>query len=81
MSPTVQQVQEQALKLTEAERAKLASVLLESLPESMEFAYDPEYLAEIRRRIDDVESGRVKTIPWATVQREIREKLDARRNA
>ena len=53
----------EALKLPKAQRLKLASVLLDSVPPDEE----PLTLAEIDRRADEMKSGRVKGIPSAVV--------------
>jgi putative addiction module component (TIGR02574 family) len=61
-----------ALKLPEGARAELAHRLLDSLKS---FFADPETEAawseEIKRRIEDLESGREKAIPWDRARRMI----------
>jgi putative addiction module component (TIGR02574 family) len=42
--------------------------------DSVEYAW----ATELKRRIDEVESGAVKTIPWEQVDRELQQILDAR---
>ncbi len=66
-----------ALALTVEERAELAGSLLESLdgahdnPEAVEAAWNEE----IARRIEDLDSGKAKTIPWEEVRHRISSKL------
>jgi putative addiction module component (TIGR02574 family) len=36
---------------------------------------------EIRRRIEEVESGAVKTIPWEQVDRELQQILESRKSS
>ena len=66
-----------ALALPEEERAELAGSLLQSLddtpedPESVEAAWNEE----IARRIADLDSGKVKTVPWEEVHQRISSKL------
>ena len=40
------------------------------------FASDEEWEAEIKRRIDDFDSGREPGVPWAEVRRKLQEDLD-----
>ena len=37
----------------------------------------PEWTDEIRRRIEEVESGKVTPVPWEEVRRKVHEMLDA----
>jgi putative addiction module component (TIGR02574 family) len=78
MGPKAQKLLEAALELPEDERADVVGALVESLGPT-----DPDHEGawseEIKRRIQEVESGKVKTIPWEQVDRGIRELLDSRR--
>ncbi len=79
MSPEAEELLKKALALPEKERAELAGDLLKSLDgapseEGVEEAWD----AEIGSRVDDVRSGRVKTIPVKEVMRSL---ADRRRRA
>lgn len=56
---------EEASKLPENERAELAGLLIESLESAEDESAKTQWLAEIEKRIADVELGRVKTIPWS----------------
>ena len=58
-----------ALALDPPERARLAHELLESLDEPVEV--DPELAADLRRRIEEIESGEVEAIPWSEVKARI----------
>jgi hypothetical protein len=60
---TVEQVAEQALSLPSEARALLADRLVESLDPAEDGLVRQLWVAEARRRRDDVRSGRVKTIP------------------
>jgi putative addiction module component (TIGR02574 family) len=64
---------EAVLLLPEAERAEFVEKVMESFEPSPE--EDAEFAAEIQRRIAEVESGAVKTIPWEVVRKRLREKL------
>ena len=54
----------EALKLTESERLEIASRLFESVDGPGHAESDELWAAEIRRRIDAIDSGRVKMVPW-----------------
>ena len=71
MSVTVEELPRQALKLDPKARAELAALILESVPTESAEEVDAAWEAEIRRRVQELESGSVKTIPWE----EVREKL------
>ena len=58
-----------ALTLSDKERAELASHLIDSLDPTVEPDAELAWQEEIARRLEEVESGRVKTIPWDEVQR------------
>lgn len=63
MNRTVEQVAEDALALPSEARALLADRLVESLDPAEDGYIRQLWVAEARRRRDDVRSGRVKTIP------------------
>jgi len=63
MNLTVEQVAEEALSLPSEARALLADRLVESLDPAEDAHVRQLWVAEARRRRDDVRSGRVKTIP------------------
>lgn len=58
-----------ALTLPEKERAELASSLIDSLDPTVDADAEVAWQEEISRRLEEVESGRVKTIPWEEVRR------------
>jgi putative addiction module component (TIGR02574 family) len=65
-----------ALTLSDKERAELASHLIDSLDPTVEPDAELAWQEEIARRLEEVESGRVKTIPWDEVQRKGRTLLN-----
>ena len=70
MKPMHKKVLEEALRLPAEARAALAGHLLESLDDSV----DEDVAAwskEIARRIDDLDRGKVKTVPWSVARRQI----------
>jgi putative addiction module component (TIGR02574 family) len=70
---------EQALHLPEQERGELATKLLESLDPLAE-GDDQDVAAtwgpEIARRLADLDSGRVRTLPWSEARRIIHDESD-----
>ncbi len=67
----------EALKLPKAQRLKLASVLLDSVPSDE----GPMTLTEIDRRADEMKSGRVKGIPSAVVHAAARRRAGLTKSA
>ena len=71
MSPTAEDLLKQALTLDEKDRASVAGALIESLHGQTDPDAEEAWDVEIRRRVEELESGAVETIPWA----EVRERL------
>lgn len=71
MSSDLKDLLEQALQLPPEARAALASELLDSLDEEVDPNAEAAWADEIKRRIEDVDSGRVTTIPWSEVYDEL----------
>jgi putative addiction module component (TIGR02574 family) len=75
LTPQASEILERALALSTQERGMLIDQLIESLDdapadEGVEAAWD----AEIRRRVDEIRSGTVKTVPGEQVLRELRQR-------
>jgi putative addiction module component (TIGR02574 family) len=62
---------QQALSLSDEERASLAYSLLESLDAPADENVEAAWNEEIARRIADLESGKSKTVPWEEVRAQI----------
>lgn len=73
MDTTLELLEERALTLTASERAALAQRLLASLDEESEI--DDAWATEADRRIAEVESGAMKTIPIAEALAQVRATL------
>ena len=71
---TVNDIRRAAMQLPAEEKARLAEELLSSLDTSEQIEIDAEWTEEIERRIDEVDSGKVKTIPADQVFRELEER-------
>jgi len=65
-----------ALTLPANERANLAGSLIDSLEEADETSAQDAWNDEIARRIEELDSGKAKTISWNEVRRRIATKLD-----
>jgi putative addiction module component (TIGR02574 family) len=52
-------------------RAALAGSLLESLDDTVDESAEEEWNKEISRRIEELDSGKVKPIAWAEARRQI----------
>jgi putative addiction module component (TIGR02574 family) len=71
MSPTAEDVLKQALTLDEKDRASVAGALIESLDTQEDPDAEEAWDAEIRRRVEGLESGTVETIPWSEVRKRL----------
>jgi putative addiction module component (TIGR02574 family) len=67
-----------ALTLSDKERADLASSLIDSLDPNINADAELAWQEEIARRLEEVENGRVATIPWEEVRRKGRALLNGR---
>ena len=59
-----------AAQLPVAERIQLIDAIWETLPDDSMPPLSDEWIAEIRRRSAEFDSGSVKTIPWEQVKAE-----------
>jgi len=71
MNPKTEQLLVDALKLPPQERAALAGQLIESLDTKIDEDAEAAWSAEIDRRVGELESGKVKPVPWAKARRQI----------
>lgn len=71
MSSDTVKLLEDALKLPAGERADLASCLYASLDPDISLPLDPSWDAEIKRRIQEIDSGKAKLIPWEEARKRI----------
>ena len=61
----------EALKLPQDARAALAASLLDSLDQEVDEDAESAWQAEIDRRLRELDSGRVKPVPWSEARRRI----------
>ena len=78
MSEQVSELLKKALTLPAEARAALAGSLLDSLDDTVDESAEEEWNKEIARRIAELDSGKVKPIPWAEARRQITALLHGR---
>jgi putative addiction module component (TIGR02574 family) len=71
MNTSTKQLYDNALQLPDGERAELAAWLIESLDREVDDDVEAVWDAEIRRRIDELDSGAVTAVPWPEARRMI----------
>jgi len=75
MENAFKEIEISALKLTENQRARLASKLIDSLEKRKEHGVDQAWLEEIERRNRKLESGEIELIPVSDVIKKARKLL------
>jgi putative addiction module component (TIGR02574 family) len=68
MAKLAEELYKRALDLDERERANLVARLIESLDTEVEPGVEAAWLAEIERRMEDLDSGKAQSIPWEEVR-------------
>jgi putative addiction module component (TIGR02574 family) len=76
MTQDANELLKRALELRADDRAELAGSLIESLDVSVDPDAEAAWKTEIARRIQDLDSGAAKTIPWEEVRRRISARLN-----
>ena len=61
----------EALQLPPEERAALAGELIQSLDEQIDADAEAAWSVEIRRRLERLNAGLAKTVPWSEARRRI----------
>ncbi len=74
MLQEAQELLKRALALPDKERAELAGTLIDSLDSTVDEDTDAAWQGEIARRLEEIRSGKVQSIPWS----EVRKKAHAR---
>ena len=59
-----------AHQLPPSDRVRLIDALWDTVPADAEVPLSDEWLAEIERRLDAIDSGREATIPWTQIRDE-----------
>jgi|GraSoiStandDraft_43_1057313.scaffolds.fasta_scaffold66024_1 putative addiction module component (TIGR02574 family) len=68
MTPEVSKLLEQALSLSVEEQEALADSLISNLGGKVDEGVQAAWDEEIKRRIEELDSGKAKTIPWEEVR-------------
>ena len=69
MNTTAKQLYDNALQLPDSERSELAAWLIESLDPEVDRDVERAWDVEIKRRIDELDSGAVTAVPWPEARR------------
>jgi putative addiction module component (TIGR02574 family) len=72
MTAEFQNVLQTALALPDSDRAEIAASLIRSLDTETDEDVDAAWAAEIQRRIEAIDKGEVKLVPWDDVMEEMR---------
>lgn len=71
MKQDVSELLKKAMELPAEACAALASSLFESLDDQVDASAEEEWKQEIARRMAELDSGKVRPIPWAEARRQI----------
>lgn len=71
MSESAKKILQNALQLDESERASIAGALIESLDGPADQGVQEAWEVVIERRVKELESGSVATIPWSEVRAQL----------
>ena len=71
MNPKIKKLLEQALKLPPEARGALAGRLLDSLDTEVDPDAEDAWEVEISKRLKEIDSGAVDTIPWSEARKAI----------
>jgi putative addiction module component (TIGR02574 family) len=74
MAWSARELFDEAMRLDPQERATLLRLLIEALDAESDDGVDEAWRVEIERRVAELDSGSVETIPWE----EVRARLDRR---
>ena len=72
MTTQSQEVLQIALALPEAERAEIAASLIRSLDPETDEDVNAAWASEVQRRVEAIDRGEVRLIPWDDVMQELR---------
>lgn len=75
MTPQVSKLLEQALSLSVEEQEALADSLISNLGGKVDEGVQAAWEEEVKRRIEELDAGKAKTIPWEEVRERNRRKL------
>jgi putative addiction module component (TIGR02574 family) len=68
MARTARELFDEAMRLDPQERATLMRLLIEALDDETDEGVEDAWRVEIERRVAELDSGSVETIPWEEVR-------------
>jgi len=71
MERNLKEVFQEAVQLPERDRATLAGLLIETLDPVSESDVEAAWSEEIKRRLAEIDAGKVELIPWEDVRAEL----------
>jgi putative addiction module component (TIGR02574 family) len=71
MQQSVADLFNKAADLPDEDRATLAGLLIESLDIEIDAGVELAWQVEVQRRLSELDSGSVKTVPWESVRSRI----------
>lgn len=71
MNPTVDELIAQAERLPVADPELLLARLQQTLPHAIDPEIEAAWIEEAERRLDAIERGEMKTIPWEDVRKDL----------
>jgi putative addiction module component (TIGR02574 family) len=75
MSPAVAEILKATSTLTPAEKIELADSLYNEFPPTEFMDWDPEWVAEIKRRSDEIDAGIALGRSWDEIKAELAKEL------
>ena len=75
MTKPAEKVLSEALSLDTRERAEIAAQLIASLDGEPDEDVEAAWAAEVDRRIEEVEAGRARLVPWGDVEHRIEKEI------
>ena len=75
MTKVAEKILAEALTLDMHERADVAAKLIASLDGEPDEDVEACWAAEVARRIEEIEAGRVELVPWEDVERRIEREI------
>ncbi|HLQ52464.1 MAG TPA: addiction module protein [Terriglobales bacterium] len=75
MTQQADELLKKALSLPAEDRATLAGCLIESLDPTSDASAEQAWSEEISHRIQELDSGKARTLPWEEIRRRISTKL------
>ena len=76
METTVESLEEQGLTLSVKDRLRLAHTMLKSAPPPGQDLTEEEWEVELKRRADEIDSGKVVCRSWNKIREEVTERYD-----